>query len=760
VRPPTDLGGGQAALTANAFADALEHHARGRLSQAEAGYRRVLQSSPDHPDALHRLALIAHQVGRDELALELIVRAIAVNPLQPAYHNDAGIVLQTLGRIDEAIARYRRALDLAPAYPHAHNGLGIALHGLGRLDEAMASFRTALSLKPDFADAQNNLANVLREVGRAAEAVEIYRNALKTRDVPDLWCNLARALTDVAAFDDAAQAYAEALTRKETPDAIAGFVQSLVAAELRHVDDGVRRMALRALAAPWARPSQLSAPCIRVIASRPALRECIDRAWSAWPARLTLTQLLDSAHPGVVFDDVLLRTLLESAPLPDLAMERFLTLARFALLDAANERLHTAGDLLHFGCALARQCFINDYVFALTDVELERAQALRDDVLAALARGDAVVPMSIAVVAAYFPLHSLPQAELLLSRASPGPLDALLTQQLREPAEECAIRDGLRRLTDIDDQVSIAVRRQYEEHPYPRWVRLSSPAVTRPEADGPGARFPLELPQSAARDLSILVAGCGTGQESIEFAQAFPHSRVLAVDLSLASLAYAERKARELRIANVEHAQADLTKLGTLGRRFDLIASVGVLHHLADPVEGLRALAAMLAPGGHLLVGLYSERARDDVVAARTFIARRGYRPTSEDIRRCREALIGERNDAFARLALRSDFYVTAECRDLLFLVQEHRFTLSQIRDLLRAAGLAFDGFLLRAGLATRYASQFPEDRTMTNLDNWDRFEAQAPDAFAGMYIFWARKGREASPRHGDGATGPLVSSP
>jgi SAM-dependent methyltransferase len=241
-------------------------------------------------------------------------------------------------------------------------------------------------------------------------------------------------------------------------------------------------------------------------------------------------------------------------------------------------------------------------------------------------------------------------------------------------------------------------------------------------------------------EIDILVAGCGTGQESIEFAQAFPRGRVLAVDLSLASLAYAERKARELRIANVEHAQADLTKLGVLGRRFDLISSVGVLHHLADPALGVRALAGMLAPGGHMLVGLYSDRARTDVVAARTFIAQRGFHATSDDIRRCREALIGEPNEDFAPIALRSDFYVTAECRDLLFHVQEHRFTLPQIGALLDALGLRFDGFMLRPDVARLYAARHPNDPRMLDLASFDAFEAQFPHAFAGMYIFWVGK--------------------
>jgi Flp pilus assembly protein TadD/2-polyprenyl-3-methyl-5-hydroxy-6-metoxy-1,4-benzoquinol methylase len=729
---------------AKALSDAIEHHARGRLSEAEAGYRSVLQSAPDQPDALHRLGLIAHQVGRHETALELIDRAITVNPAQPTYYNDAGIVLHALGRTDEAIARYRAALALAHDYPRAHNGLGIALHGRGRLDEAIASFRTALSLKPDYADAQNNLANVLREQGRPAEAAQIYRKALETRDVPDVWYNLAGAFRDLGAFDDAAQAYARALVRQQTPDAIAGFVASLVAAELRHTDDEVRRMALRALATPWARPSDLSAACIRLLASGAAMRECIDRAWSAWPARVTLAGLLGAVDPGVVFDDALLRALLESAPVCDLPMERFLTLARFALLDAVTEGHHGANsDSLAFGCALARQCFINDYVFAYTGTEVERASALRDGVAASLERGEAVAPISVAVVAAYFPLSSLPRWESMLARTWAEPLDALLTQQLREPSEERGIRDHLRRLTGIEDQVSIGVRRQYEEHRYPRWVRLPAPGVTLPAGAGPGARFPLELRQSGERGLDILVAGCGTGQESIELAQAFPRARVLAVDLSLASLAYAERKAREMHVANLEHAQADIMSLAALGRTFDVISSVGVLHHLADPVAGWRELVSMLAPDGHMLVGLYSERARQDVVAAREYIAAAGYEPTDADIRRCRQDLLSSDHPAqIDCLAGRRDFYVTGECRDLLFHVQEHRFTLPRLAEAIDALGLRFNGFLLGEDLARRYAEQYPGDPGMENLGNWDRLEAQLPQAFTGMYIFWVQKAR------------------
>src|SRR4029077_17310690 len=87
-------------------------------------------------------------------------------------------------------------------------------------------------------------------------------------------------------------------------------------------------------------------------------------------------------------------------------------------------------------------------------------------------------------------------------------------------------------------------------------------------------------------DVDILIAGCGTGQHPIGMAQRFAGARLLAVDLSLASLGYALRKTRALGLDNVAYAQADILKLGVLDRRFDMIDSRGGRNHLADPADG------------------------------------------------------------------------------------------------------------------------------------------------------------------------------
>src|SRR5215203_4748463 len=129
----------------------------------------------------------------------------------------------------------------------------------------------------------------------------------------------------------------------------------------------------------------------------------------------------------------------------------------------------------------------------------------------------------------------------------------------------------------------------------------------------------------AREGLDVLIAGCGTGQHAIEAGQRFAGAQVLAVDLSLTSLSYAIRKTRALGLKNIEYGQADILKLGAIGRSFDLIESSGVLHHLADPAQGWGVLLSLLRPGGFMHIWLYSALARADIRAARAFIAQRGY---------------------------------------------------------------------------------------------------------------------------------------
>ena len=142
-----------------------------------------------------------------------------------------------------------------------------------------------------------------------------------------------------------------------------------------------------------------------------------------------------------------------------------------------------------------------------------------------------------------------------------------------------------------------------------------------------------------------------------------------------------------------------------------------------------------------MYVGLYSRIGRADITAGRAFVAERGYVSTAEDIRRCRQDILGETDDpSLAKITRLSDFYTTSECRDLLFHVQEHCLTLPQIKNFLEDHELDFLGFSQGPELGARYRRMFPDDLSQTNLDYWHLFEAEHPDTFRGMYEFWIQK--------------------
>ncbi len=226
-----------------------------------------------------------------------------------------------------------------------------------------------------------------------------------------------------------------------------------------------------------------------------------------------------------------------------------------------------------------------------------------------------------------------------------------------------------------------------------------------------------------------------------QVAQAYPNARLLAVDVSLTSLAYAHRKTRELGLRNIEYAQGDILELGTIDRRFDIVESVGVLHHLAEPAAGWRVLVSLLRPGGRMCIGLYSDLVRRVIAEARAYIAARGYKATAGDIRRCRQDIIREA-ERWKRLLGVTDFYSMSGCRDLLFNVMEHRFTIPQIAAFLNDNDLSFLAFepFDDPTVIEKFHKRFPGAANEANLDQWHLFEAENPETFWGMYIFTVSK--------------------
>jgi 2-polyprenyl-3-methyl-5-hydroxy-6-metoxy-1,4-benzoquinol methylase len=478
--------------------------------------------------------------------------------------------------------------------------------------------------------------------------------------------------------------------------------------------------------------------CATLFSLLPELAQALRRQAAAWPQRLALHDLLD--NPDVVAADPLFLCLLQSTPVRDVGFERLLTAMRHSLLKMATAGLRFSSHQVSLTCALAKQCFINEYVFTVTPEESDQISLVKDAIADALASGATIEPMRLTALAMYLPLHALSSAALLLQREWTPAIEDLLNQQLRDHMRERELRDSILRLTPIEDEVSRRVRHQYEENPYPRWVHAAGQVAPVSIDRYLREQFPTGAfaPLNKTENLDVLVAGCGTGQIAIASAQKYLGARVLAIDLSLSSLCYAKRSTPSDLAPRIEYAQADILKLASLERSFDVIDSSGVLHHMADPFEGWRILLTLLRSGGLMHLGLYSEAGRRDVWAARKLIADRGFGSTPDDIRRCRQELL---ETPLASVTRFTDFFTTSECRDLLFHVQEARLSIPMLKAFITNHGLKFLGFEFGLPALQQYRGHFTSSGwAWTDLDRWHAFEAENPDTFSGMYQFWIQK--------------------
>lgn len=720
---------------------------KGELGEAITAYRQAIALRSSYPEAHGNLGIALIEKGQLDEAIAALRQAIGLNPSYAEAHNNLGNALREKGQLDEAMAACRRGIALNSQLPQSHASLGTILRGKGLLDEAIDAFHRALQLKPDYVEAHGNLGIVLADKDRFDEAMAAFQRAIQTRPgYVEAYCNLTLLLNAQGKSGPALDLIRQSLKIRETPEARRIFVDCVEHLHWTRDDSEIRHLMVRALTEPWGRPLDLARSGARLLKLNPDIRKCAARATEAWRKGAASKGLFEPDSLAMLRTDPLLRALLTSAPICDLEIEHLLTMARRTLLEAAetNDPFAEADGTLSFYADLARQCFINEYVFLATEEEIRRVDDLRSSLVAALEARSQVPVLWPVAVAAYYPLSSLPKAIRLLDNSRwPEAVTNVLVQQFREPMEEQQERASIPRLTDIEDKVSLLVQEQYEENPYPRWVRTEPARKARYLVDFLSEKFP-QVPfkrDVRSSPLEILIAGCGTGQHSIATAQRFLESHLLAVDLSTKSLGYARRKTRELGITSIEYAQADLTKLGVLGRRFDLIESVGVLHCLADPSAGWRTLLSLLRPDGFMRLGFYSEMARREVVKTRALVAERGYKATPDGMRQFREDMMtSDKNAGFAYVLDIRDFFSMSECRDMWFHVQEHLTTLPEIQRFLAENQLLFLGFEIDARTLHLYRCRFPNDPPATNLQQWHIFESENPDTFAGMYQFWIQR--------------------
>jgi len=640
----------------------------------------------------------AFNLGDFDRAEILYTKAMRAKLRHPGLLNNLAIIALYKNRSDVALRLTKEvpsASQNSAEFFHLH---GLSLLAAGHVDKAEAALSHAISLAPNDGRLANTFGHALLQSGRCEDAVQQFHKAAKANDgTVEYWRDVEQALGSVS----------DNLFLRNN----IGILTDLLGVK------AVNRKKCSILARKIAHPLLEEFYIV--------LRSKEFSAIQQWIA----DRYLDDNFQ-------LLIALIENTPCADQALEKFLTTLRTVFSSEVNNIKEISS--LNFLAALASQCFLNSYAFYISDSEYNLANRLQKDVQETLTSGGVVSPQCIVLYATYRPLHTLKDVEKIiesfcLEEGTKTRFTKLVRMQITEPIERQKRRSEIPALTGISNEISIQIRDQYEENPYPlwqgaRWQTNELPIGFRQSTPNPISR-------NRGSGYRVLIAGCGTGQHAYVYSLALPKADITAIDLSLDSLAYAEQKKLELSIENVTFCQGDILCLPETGLEFDEISCIGVLHHLQNPLDGLIALRRVFTGLGEFRLAVYTESGRADVVSGIKLREEERFSSTPEDIRRFRKRVfeLDEKHQA-KRLLKWGDFYSLDACRDLIFNVQEHRFNLMTLSNLIVDAGFTLASIRAKPRVKELYHNKHSDPDDEINVRNWHILEQENPGIFGSMY--------------------------
>ena len=685
------------------FTLAVQNHKKNNFEIARDLYEKILKTNPNHFKVIFLLGTLSAQTKNFDRAKQLLQKATQIQPNNADAHNNLGSAQKETGENQKAINSYEKAIQINPNYANTHNNLGVVLKEVGEYQKAISCFEKAIQINPQYVEAHNNLGGLLIELGRYHEALECYRKQISINPQQTNAINNLGVLLRLVRLKN--------ITQKNKKNLKELFLFLFRRNDISHADIFTNAKLVLFSEENYSKIRQID---------------------------ISKTLLENPIIKNLMKEELFL-LMLQKCLIVDHFLEKILTKLRYEiLLTSITPNKNILLKNFEFIISLTEQCFFNEYVYTQSKKEIDLYNQLKNQI----ENNKKINELKAAILGCYIHLYSSENIinKLLNYKSKNILFNDLITMQIKEPLKEKELVNSIKSLDKISDVVSKKVRAQYEEHPYPRWryayknlphnflIKLNN--QIKPNSAEINNKFD---------NPSVLVAGCGTGSH-VCIVEDYLNAKILAVDISVSSLAYAKRKTEELGFKNIEFLHADILQLKNLNKKFDVIESVGVLHHMKNPMKGIKILLNLLKPHGFMKLGLYSKIARQDIIKAREFIKKNKFKNTIEDIRSCRQKIINEKKDKILqKICNRRDFYSTSSMKDLTFHVQEHCFTLPQISKILLDSNLEFLGFTGNL-IKNKYSKLYPSDKKNISFIKWNKFEISFPETFMGMYNFWVRK--------------------
>jgi tetratricopeptide (TPR) repeat protein len=718
-------------------------------------FKDAIKLNSDFALPYHNLGNIYITLGKASNAIECFKKAINIDSKNYMFFEGLGRAYYSIKDNELAIINFYKSLSINKKNSKALNMLGNSFHRLDEFEKAEDYFKKAIVINPKNVEPYFNLGNLYKDNNRFNQSIEFYKKsiAIKPKFIKS-YLNLSNTYIILKDYKNAISILKAALDINSTYPNIyknLGIIHYEIGEYEKAIEFNIlfldfephNRQALFNLSlilskyCPENIDNKLSTIILKILNTygicRPnfIIKSILSNMVNDSPfkdykvKKIEKTDKCEEFLSELINKKIFLK-FMEITPIPFLFFENLLTTIRKSIL-VNLQSFKNLKTLIIFQSILAKHCYVNEYIFYSSKNEKKLIKKL-EKILINTNPKNYYNSESLLCLASYCCLNSLKWLDK--TKICPK-IKSNIIYQFDNLEIENDIIKNIPSLNNIRNETSKVVKNLYEENPYPRWentLLIEKPITIEQLA------FDLNLNVNKTafiKSPKILIAGCGTGQHAIMSSSRFLESNVLAIDLSFKSLSYAIRKTSELGLNNIRYMQADINENFNLTSKFDIIESVGVLHHMDDPTKGWKNLLGLLKVNGLMKIGLYSQIGRERLKEVKNFILENKFTCAIN----FRNKLLTIDNHFISDLQNQDEFYSTSQFKDLLFHPKERHFSISEIKNILNDLNLKFCGF---------ENPKFSQNEIFNNksytLEKWEQIEKNNPNLFSGMYQFWVQK--------------------
>ena len=177
-------------------------------------YQKAIAINPNLAVAHRNLARIYKQLGEQELMLDCWYYALKLEPKSATVeeHLNLAKLLLSHHKVDRAIACYEQAISWQPESIEIYQELGEALVKLQKYDQAIAVYRQSLKINPNHTGIYRNLGNILFAQEKWSEAILCYQQVIdREANCGEIYYKLGEAALKLKKWSQAATAFLKAI---------------------------------------------------------------------------------------------------------------------------------------------------------------------------------------------------------------------------------------------------------------------------------------------------------------------------------------------------------------------------------------------------------------------------------------------------------------------------------------------------------------------------------------------------------------------